>query len=155
MLVVWMVVVWSLSGLFEAPAARWVWPSESAPLVVADFVAPESPWGSGHRGVDIDASSSEILVAPVSGQMRFVGSVVDRGVVTIETSDGWLVSMEPVTIDEEVGGRVRAGQRIGTIARGHCPRRCVHVGLRVEGDYHSPLRMWGLERRAVLLPWED
>jgi murein DD-endopeptidase MepM/ murein hydrolase activator NlpD len=103
----------------------------------------------------VDASSSDALIAPVSGRVRFVGSVVNRGVVTIETSEGWLVSMEPVTINEGVGSRVRAGQRIGTITRGHCPKRCVHVGLRIEGDYHSPLRMWGLERRAVLMPWGD
>jgi murein DD-endopeptidase MepM/ murein hydrolase activator NlpD len=155
MIAVWLVMVWSMSGLFDPPAASWVWPSESPRLVVEDFVAPESPWGPGHRGVDVDASSSDALIAPVSGRVRFVGSVVNRGVVTIETSEGWLVSMEPVTINEGVGSRVRAGQRIGTITRGHCPKRCVHVGLRIEGDYHSPLRMWGLERRAVLMPWGD
>lgn len=155
MMTVWVMLLVTALGLFDPPPARWAWPSGSSPGVVTDFVAPESPWGAGHRGVDIDARFSNTLIAPVSGRIRFVGRVVDRGVVTIETAEGWLVSMEPVTISDSVGSRVRQGQRIGTIAPGHCPRRCLHVGLRINGEYHSPLRMWGLERRAHLLAWED
>jgi murein DD-endopeptidase MepM/ murein hydrolase activator NlpD len=130
-----------------------VWPTRGDRAVVRDFVAPQTPWGPGHRGIDIDASGSAALIAPVSGRLRFVGDVVSRGVVTIETADGFLVSMEPVTVELAPGTRVRAGQVIGVIETGHCARRCVHLGLRIEGQYVSPARFLGIERRAQLLPW--
>ncbi len=148
---------WSLiafaTGLFEPPAPSWVWPVGGHQVIVRDFAAPETPWGPGHRGIDIDASSSSTLRAPVSGRLRFVGDVVHRGVVTIETSEGFLVSMEPVTIDVPSGSRVVAGQVLGSIDSGHCPRRCLHLGLRIDGRYVSPAKFLGVERRAVLLPW--
>jgi murein DD-endopeptidase MepM/ murein hydrolase activator NlpD len=140
-------------GLFEPPAPTWVWPVGGQQVIVRDFVAPETPWGPGHRGIDIDASGSAALRAPVSGRLRFIGEVVSRGVVTIETSEGYLVSMEPVTIDLPSGSRVRAGQVIGSIDSGHCRSRCLHLGLRIEGNYVSPAGFLGVERRAVLLPW--
>jgi murein DD-endopeptidase MepM/ murein hydrolase activator NlpD len=155
MLIVTIAVLWwMMAGLFDPPPAVWVWPVSGSPQVVRDFDAPESPWGAGHRGVDISAPSSA-LRAPVSGRVHFRGDVAGRGVVTIRTSEGWLVSMEPVVMDPAIGSRVAAGQRLGTIAPGHCARRCVHVGLRIDGDYHSPLRFFGFERRAVLVPWND
>jgi len=144
-----------IASLFTPPEATWEWPTTGRHLISRDFDAPQSPWGPGHRGVDIDASGSGTLRAPVSGRLRFVGDVVSRGVVTIETSEGFLVSMEPVTITREPESRVRAGQTIGVIEPGHCPTRCVHLGLRIDGNYVSPLRFLGYERRAVLMPWSD
>jgi len=122
-------------------------------VILRDFVAPETPWGPGHRGVDLDASSSATLRAPVAGRLRFVGEVVSRGVVTIETPEGYLVSMEPVSIDLPSGSRVRAGQIIGSVNSGHCRSRCLHLGLRIDGDYVSPATFLGVERRAILMPW--
>ncbi len=149
----WWAVAGLLVSLFSPPEPSWVWPVSGGQVIVRDFVAPETPWGPGHRGVDIDASHSPILRAPVPGRLRFVGEVVSRGVVTIETSDGHLVSMEPVTIDLPSGSTVRAGQAIGTINSGHCSHRCLHLGLRIDGQYVSPASFLGVERRAVLLPW--
>ena len=42
------------------------------------FIAPQMPWSSAHRGIDIRASSPEIR-APAAGEVIFVGQVVDRG----------------------------------------------------------------------------
>lgn len=142
---------WGVVGLFDPPPGVWLWPVSGAHLVVRDFDAPDSPWGAGHRGVDIRATAAT-LRAPVSGRVHFTGDVAGRGVVTIRTGEGWLVSMEPVIIDPDVGTRVNAGEVIGEVASGHCPRRCVHLGLRIDGHYHSPLRYFGYERRARLLP---
>lgn len=149
----WWGAVALLASLFTPPEASWVWPVGGNQLIVRDFIAPETPWGPGHRGIDIDASHSATLRAPVSGRLRFVGAVVNRGVVTIETSDGFLVSMEPVTIDLPSGSMVRAGQNIGSVDSGHCPSRCLHLGLRIDGHYVSPAAFLGVERRAVLFPW--
>lgn len=142
-------------GLFPPPPATWHWPVPGPHLVVKDFVAPESPWGPGHRGVDIGASGSPTLRAPVSGRLRFVGEVVSRGVVTIETREGLLVSMEPVTTALPSGSAVSAGQAIGIVEGGHCSTACLHLGVRRNGEYLSPMVFLGYERRAVLLPWWD
>lgn len=99
------------------------------------------------------AAQSSTLRAPVSGQLRFVGEVVNRGVITIETRDGYLVSMEPVSTELATGSSVSAGQVIGRVDTGHCQTRCLHVGLRSDGHYVSPLTLLGYERRAILLPW--
>jgi murein DD-endopeptidase MepM/ murein hydrolase activator NlpD len=149
----WWAVLAVLASLFSAPDPSWVWPVGGKPVIVRDFIAPETPWGPGHRGVDIDASASATLRAPVPGRLRFLGEVVSRGVVTIETAEGFLVSMEPVTVDLPPGSTVRAGQVIGSVDSGHCARRCLHLGLRIDGHYVSPAVFLGIERRAVLLPW--
>jgi murein DD-endopeptidase MepM/ murein hydrolase activator NlpD len=148
----WSLVVLAV-GLFEPPAPSWVWPVSGHQAIIRDFVAPETPWGPGHRGIDIDASVSSTLRSPVAGRLRYVGEVVNRGVVTIETSEGFLVSMEPVTIDVPSGSRVSAGQVLGSIDSGHCRSRCLHLGLRIDGHYVSPAKFLGVERRAALLPW--
>lgn len=142
-----------LANLVSPPPAVWNWPVANKPAVVRNFEAPQSQWGPGHRGLDLRAPAGTTVVAPVSGTLHFSGEVVNRGVVTIRTSSGWLVSMEPVQVNDEVGSRVRAGQRIGRVATGHCPGGCLHIGLRVDGQYRSPARELGILRRARLLPF--
>jgi murein DD-endopeptidase MepM/ murein hydrolase activator NlpD len=140
-------------GLFDPPPALWDWPVSGPHRILRDFDAPDSPWGPGHRGIDIEVTSGRALLAPVSGRLRFQGEVVDRGVVTIETAEGHLVSMEPVSVDLPPGSRVRQGQIIGEVAPGHCRVYCLHLGLRINGEYHSPTVFLGYERRALLIPW--
>jgi len=142
-----------IASLSTPPPAIWKWPVATGPEVVRDFEAPESEWGPGHRGLDLRAPVGTVVVAPVSGRIHFTGDVVNRGVATIRTASGWLVSMEPVRVHEEVGSRVRAGQRIGRVATGHCPGGCLHIGLRIEGQYRSPARELGILRRARLVPF--
>lgn len=138
-------------GLTPPPPASWHWPVDGEHRVVRDFLAPPSPWGAGHRGLDLAARAGTPVRAPVSGRVSFSGRVVDRGVITIETADGWLVSMEPVEASMS-SGQVRAGQRLGVLQSGHCPGGCLHIGLRIEGEYRSPARELGILRRAVLQP---
>lgn len=146
-----MVVLLMSMGLIAPPAPTWHWPTNGEQRVVRDFLAPSSPWGAGHRGLDLAARVGSTVTAPVSGQVRFSGRVVDRDVLTIETNEGWLVSMEP--IDATVlSGRVRAGQKVGVVSSGHCRGGCLHVGLRIDGEYRSPARELGILRRAVLQP---
>ena len=135
-----------------APPATWSWPTEGPQLIVRDFLAPATPWGPGHRGVDL-AATSDRVVAPVAGVISFSGQVADRGVITITTAQGWLVSMEPVEAIVATGTRVSSGDLIAILAPGHCEKRCVHLGLRVEGRYRSPRLELGMLQRSVLLPW--
>ena len=87
------------------------------------------------------------------GVVHFAGVVVDRPLVTIR-SGALLVTVEPVDPAVSEGDRVEVGEAIGTLMPGHCPRACVHLGVRLAGEYVSPLLYLGGLQRAVLLPLE-
>jgi murein DD-endopeptidase MepM/ murein hydrolase activator NlpD len=146
----WSIIVIALAGLLAGPDASWVWPVKHSHAVVRPFDAPDSPWGPGHRGIDLAAALGDAVIAPVSGTIYFSGRVVNRGVITIKTEHGHLVSLEPVEATT-TSGRVRAGMRIGTVGSGHCSRGCLHVGLRVHDEYRSPAAELGVLSRAVLV----
>lgn len=134
-----------------AEAGSWLWPV-STPVVQEGFLAPATRYGAGHRGIDITAHVGDAVVAPTAGVLRFNGRVVDRDVVTLAVGRDLLVSLEPVTGTGEVGDTVAAGERIGTVSSGgHCDG-CVHIGVREEGEYISPLLFFAGVPRAVLLP---
>jgi murein DD-endopeptidase MepM/ murein hydrolase activator NlpD len=141
-------------GELVAPVAlpRWHWPLDGARVVVRPYLAPATPWAAGHRGVDLEATSSAVR-APADGVVHFVGFVVNRPVLSIEHAGGLLTSYEPVTSSLSVGDTVRAGDEIGTLQRGHCAIvTCLHFGVRLGGEYVSPLLMLGGVPRAVLVP---
>ncbi len=85
--------------------------------------------------------------------MFFAGTVVNRPVITIEHSDTVLSSFEAVTPLVAKGESVKRGQVIGTVTTGpHCESDCLHIGVRVHGEYVNPLIYFGGVERAVLLP---
>lgn len=84
--------------------------------------------------------------------MRFAGVVVDRPVLSIDHGGGVVSSYEPVVASVAEGDSVASGQLIGTIIGGHCRSPCVHVGVRVNGEYVSPMSFFGEIPRAILLP---
>ncbi|WP_162939975.1 peptidoglycan DD-metalloendopeptidase family protein [Gryllotalpicola protaetiae] len=135
--------------------ARWRWPTVPPGAVVQAFVAPASPYAAGHRGLDLAASPGQAVVAPAAATVQFAGIVVDRPVVTLRVDDHVLLSFEPVASEVPVGATVEAGQRVGAVARGgHCDGSCLHVGVRIDGDYVSPLLFFAGIPPAVLLPFE-
>ncbi|MER3387079.1 M23 family metallopeptidase [Microcella pacifica] len=132
----------------------WTWPVEGPRVVLRPFLAPPTPYGAGHRGADLAATASGVPVrAATSGVVHFAGVVVDRPLVTIR-SGALLVTVEPVDPVVREGDRVEAGETIGTLLPGHCARTCVHLGVRLAGEYVSPLLYLGGLQRAVLLPLE-
>ena len=133
-----------------APETRWSWPVDGPRVIERGYAAPATPYGRGHRGVDIRAGST--LTAPATGVVRFAGVVVDRPVLTIDHGGGIVSSYEPVVASVAVGDRVARGDQIGTVLDGHCAVRCVHLGVRVDGQYVSPLRFLDRVPPAVLLP---
>jgi murein DD-endopeptidase MepM/ murein hydrolase activator NlpD len=121
--------------------------------VTRPFEAPATAYSSGHRGIDIAAAQGTQVLAPAAGTVYFAGRVVDRAVLTIEHEGGYLSSFEPVVSDLDAGQTVRMGQMIGTVdSGGHCSGSCLHFGVRLGGEYLSPLMMIGEVPRAVLLP---
>ncbi|MDO9591394.1 MAG: peptidoglycan DD-metalloendopeptidase family protein, partial [Microcella sp.] len=119
------------------------------------FAAPLTPYGVGHRGVDLGAMEHEaIVVAVTSGVVHFAGVVVDRPVVTVRQGQV-LATVEPVEPLVAAGDLVQAGDVIGVLQPGHCHQPCVHLGVRVAGEYVSPLLWLGGLQRAVLLPIDE
>lgn len=115
------------------------------------FAAPPTRYGAGHRGIDI-AAPGGLLSAPADGVVAFAGFVVDRPVLSIRHPGGIVSSYEPVETTLSVGDAVARGQAIGTAIDGHCPALCVHLGVRVDGQYVSPMTFFGGIPPAVLLP---
>lgn len=152
----------------QEPAARttgfvpeWSWPLAPAPTVLRPFEKPPRPWQRGHRGVDLAGAAPATVLSPADGVVSFAGTVVDRGVLSIDHGGGRVSSFEPVTTDLVRGQRVSGGQAVATLdgigpgpPRGHC-RGCLHWGVRVDGEYVDPLSFVTDRRPSVLLPLGD
>ncbi|NYJ19437.1 murein hydrolase activator EnvC family protein [Glaciibacter psychrotolerans] len=148
-----------LAGASAPPAApssstpRWSWPVQGYSPVIRPFLVPETPYSAGHRGIDLDARSGAVVIAPFVGTVSFAGHVVDRDIVSLSHDGDLVSSFEPVTAVVSVGDQVTTGQPIGTVAAGaHCDSLCLHVGVRLHGEYISPLALIQGIPRAVLLP---
>ncbi|HXR44674.1 MAG TPA: M23 family metallopeptidase [Pseudolysinimonas sp.] len=135
-----------------AMAETWAWPLPPPHVLARGYVAPPTPYGSGHRGIDIRAADGSPVLAPADGVVHFAGFVVDRPVLSIEHAGGVLSSYEPVTTDLAAGDAVRRGQVIGTLLLGHCALPCLHLGVRVDGEYVNPLLFLGGVPHSVLYP---
>jgi murein DD-endopeptidase MepM/ murein hydrolase activator NlpD len=147
------------SAAGSPPMARlgtWSWPVTGAHALARPYVAPAGPYGAGHRGIDIRPSpgteAGAPVLAPADGVVHFAGFVVDRPVLSIEHSGGVLSSFEPVETTLVAGDRVTRGQVIGTLLPGHCAAPCLHLGVRVGGEYVNPLLFLGGVGWSVLYP---
>jgi len=133
--------------------SAWTWPVGPPRHLLRPFEAPASRYAAGHRGIDLVAAEGDSVRSPADGVVTFVGTVVDRPIVSIQHGNDLLTSFEPVTATVNEGDRVRAGQVIGSVATGaHCTARCVHFGVRRHGQYISPVLFLGGLSRAILLP---
>ena len=129
---------------------RWSWPVEGAHQILRPFIAPATPYSAGHRGIDIAASGN--VYAPADGVVHFAGFVVSRDVLSISHAGGVVSSYEPVASSLHAGDVVTRGEVIGTIEPGHCSIPCLHFGVRIDGQYVSPLLFLGGIPHSVLLP---
>ncbi|RFA16059.1 hypothetical protein B7R22_04810 [Subtercola boreus] len=140
-------------GAAGSAGAVGSWPTDAPHIVLRPFAAPATRYSAGHRGIDISASPGQPVYAVLAGTVSFAGVVVDRPLVSLTHGDGLLSSVEPVTPTVALGETVAVGQQIGVVATSsHCELGCVHLGLRRNGEYVSPLLLFGGIPRAVLLP---
>lgn len=140
-----------------AAARSWSWPLAPRPAVVRPFRAPPTPWGAGHRGVDLAAAVGQPVLSAGRGRVTFAGVVAGRGVVVVTHPGGLRTSYEPVDRRALVGRDVDAGTPVGVVGDvgplGHCaPAVCLHWGLRDRVRYLDPLTLVG-HGPPVLLPW--
>nr|WP_274615855.1 M23 family metallopeptidase [Nesterenkonia sp. YGD6] len=146
------------AGRSSPTMAQAPWRLPVAADELRPFARPPSPWGPGHRGVDLGPLSVGATIrAPTDGEVSFTGVVVDRPVLSIRHGKGHLSSFEPVETTLEVGDRVSAGDPAGTLAAssGHCDAPCLHWGVRLYGEYINPLLLTGDVEASVLLPLGD
>ncbi len=144
---------------------EWSWPLHPAPKVLRLFDKPAQNWKRGHRGVDlaVGAALPGSVVSPAAGVVSFAGTVVDRGVVSIDHGGGRISSFEPVDPLVVKGQRIAEGELVATVtvpATGgtggvHCSESCLHWGVRVDGDYVDPLGLVMDRRPSVLLPLNE
>ncbi len=134
-----------------------VWPLQPPPEVVHAFDPPDSPYGAGHRGVDLLGSTGQPVLAALPGTVTYAGALAGRGVVVVDHGST-RTTYEPVAATVAVGAAVAAGGRIGTLqlSGSHCfPRACLHWGW-IEGEtYLDPLRLVGAGPVRLLPLWRD
>lgn len=132
-----------LSVLPAAPArasGSWTWPVTGA--VIRAFDSPGSPYGSGHRGVDIAAPVGTLVRAPAAGVVSFAGKVGGRLFVTIDHGGGLLSTCSFLSgLLVRKGELVVQGQGIALSGTGHVGDTTpnVHLGVRLNGQYVDPL----------------
>ncbi|CAO1652530.1 Peptidase M23 domain-containing protein [Salinibacterium sp. NYA9b] len=130
----------------------WDWPVEAPHPIIRPYIAPDTAYSAGHRGIDIGAGTTTEVRAPSAGVVHFAGVVVDRPVLSLRHSGGLITSYEPVTTTLSRGDPVQQGDVIGELQPGHCSVTCIHFGVRLDGEYVSPLNYLGAIPRAILLP---
>lgn len=133
-------------------SATWSWPLDPPHPIARPFIAPATPYSSGHRGIDIHGAVGAAVHAPADGVVHFSGFVVDRPVISIRHAGGLVSSFEPVISELVAGMVVHRGDTIGALQSGHCGAPCLHFGVRRHGEYVSPLGYLGGIPRSVLLP---
>ncbi|MEU9589859.1 peptidoglycan DD-metalloendopeptidase family protein [Streptomyces sp. NPDC048193] len=132
------------------PAVARFWPVGTRPAVLRGWEPPSTPYGPGHRGVDLAAPAGAAVRAVAAGRVSFAGRVAGRGVVSLEltgTGDPPLrTTYEPVRASVRKGDEVAAGAVLGAAepTGSHCSA-CLHWGV-LRGDvYLNPL--------GLLPPW--
>lgn len=133
-----------------------VWPLAPRPSVVNGFDPPGSPWGRGHRGVDLAGTPGQVVSAALGGRVSFTGVIAGKSVVVVDHGDT-RTTYEPVVAAVSVGDQVTKGAQIGRLElRGsHClPSACLHWGWirNVDDVYLDPLTLVGA-KRVRLLPF--
>jgi murein DD-endopeptidase MepM/ murein hydrolase activator NlpD len=139
-------------------ASQFRYASPVAPLrVVRAFEAPATPFGPGHRGVDLAVRPNAAVRAAAAGVVTFAGSVAGRGVVVIAHADGVRTEYEPLRVSVSSGTTLTRGQVIGRVwgRHGDCAAsRCLHWGARRGEEYFDPLLLLRPLGPVRLLPWD-
>jgi murein DD-endopeptidase MepM/ murein hydrolase activator NlpD len=144
-------------GPATGPDPVGVWPLQPRPEVVRGFDPPDSPYGAGHRGVDLLGAVGEPVLAALPGTVTFAGAIAGRGVGVVDHG-ATRTPYEPVTATAAVGTVVTAGTQVGALelAGSHCfPRACLHWGWIRGETYLDPLRLVGAGPVRLLPLWRD
>lgn len=138
-----LVVVTALGAVGVPPAGAsgtWIWPVVGP--VIRGFDPPDSPYGSGHRGIDIAVAFGTPVVAPADGIVTFAGPVGGNLFVTVDHGGG--LSSTYSWVSQRLvrrGQAVRRGDVLALSGWGH-PGSLVphlHLGVKLDGAYVDPM----------------
>lgn len=165
------IAILQLAG-FLTLSLTWLVPSPSlgsqqpwnSPVIGSEllnsYLAPETAYGSGHRGVDYQVALGQGIFAPADATVSFVGKVIDRQVLSLSHQGKVVSSYEPVCSSLVVGQEVSAGDLVAEVCEAeqgyvqHCADHlCLHFSTRKNGEYLSPLWFTGELAPSILLPW--
>ena len=122
--------------------------------IVRGYDPPDSPYGSGHRGIDIAAAMAPSCSRPTAGVVTFAGKVGGRLFLTIDHGGGvtstcsWLTSVLVRKND-----RVTRDQPVATTGWGHTDLTVAHLhfGVRLDGAYVDPLAYLGAPSVSTMI----
>jgi murein DD-endopeptidase MepM/ murein hydrolase activator NlpD len=112
--------------------------------VLRPFDPPDTPYGAGHRGVDLQAAPGDAVRSALDGVVAFSGLVAGAGWVTVRHGGGLETTyglLDPRVVG--AGHRVARGGVLGRLAPA-----AAHLdwGAKLDGAYIDPL--------SLLQPWE-
>jgi len=110
--------------------------------IINGYRAPGTPYGKGHRGIDIAAPVGTDVKASAPGVVAFAGSVAGNLWVSIDHPDGVRTSYGYLSsIAVAKGDLVARGQVIAASGLGHPGTEIphLHFGARFGGDYIDPM----------------
>ena len=125
-------------------AADWAWPVVGP--IIDPFDPPDSPFGAGHRGIDIATPAGTVVVAPEAATVAFSGKVGGQLFVTLDHGGGlestysWLSATLVKRNDV-----VARGQPIARSGAGHAGKAPahLHLGVKLTDVYQDPLAYLG------------
>jgi murein DD-endopeptidase MepM/ murein hydrolase activator NlpD len=132
------------SAATSTGAGGWTWPV-AGPVIQA-FDPPDTPYGSGHRGIDIAVAVGTTIVAPADGTVTFAGPIGGHLFMTIDHGGG--LSSTYSWLSAKLlgkGDRVSQDQPIALTGWGH-PGAAIphlHLGVKLDGGYVDPLSYLG------------
>jgi murein DD-endopeptidase MepM/ murein hydrolase activator NlpD len=125
-----------------ATTPGWAWPVVGP--VIRGFQPPSTPYGSGHRGIDIAAPIGTPVVAPAPSVVKFAGAIAGNLFVTLDHGGGVASTYSWVSsILVRKGDAVQRGAVIALSGTGHpgeTPPH-LHFGVKLNDSYIDPLSM--------------
>jgi murein DD-endopeptidase MepM/ murein hydrolase activator NlpD len=144
-LLVALVVLSSLVAAAPASATgRWTWPVVGP--VIRGFDPPSSPYGSGHRGIDVATPVGSVVRAPAPGVVSFAGMIAGQRYLTIDHGGGLRSTCSFLSgLLVRRGDLVAQGEAIALSGAGHPGdvTPSLHFGVRLNGQYVDPLDYLG------------
>ena len=128
---------------------RYAWPVRGP--VIRGFEPPGSPYGPGHRGIDIAVPFGTAVGAASEGLVAFAGFVAGSLYVSIDHPDGVRTTYSFLSaVEVRRGQAVRRGERIAASGHGHpdVDRPHLHFGAKIGDTYIDPMLLLG--RGSVL-----
>jgi murein DD-endopeptidase MepM/ murein hydrolase activator NlpD len=127
----------------------YAWPVRGP--VLRGFDPPDTPYGSGHRGIDIGTAIGTPVVAAQDGVVAFAGPVAGSLFISVDHPDGVRTTYSWLSdVGVQRGDVVRKGEPIGRSGPGHqgVEPAHLHFGARVGSTYIDPMLL--LERGSVV-----